>query len=334
MLYVTTRSSRDAYTVRRALYEAAAPDGGLYVPFRLVPMEQAQISGLLEQGFARCTAELLNIFFSTRLTAWDVDFCVGKNLCNISVMNHRIAIGELWHNQQRDFAWLVSRLSDRIKEETGENLSPDAWFGLAVRIGAIFGVFSELHRSGILEKGQQLDIAVAADDFSQAVAAWYARYLGLPIGTILCAASQRSCTWDLMNYGQMRTDAVPVNLERLIFLALGQDEATHFADVSRAGRPYSLTASQAEALRGGLFSAVVGPRRIKDIIPSVFNTNGYLLDPDSAQAYGGIQDYRAQAGEIRPTLILAEKCPSRRADDVAKAMGMTAGQLKQKFRFD
>lgn len=334
MLYVTTRSSRDAFTVSRVLRESSAPEGGLFVPFRLVPLAPERGRELLDMGFARCCAEILNLFFGSKLSAWDVDFCVGKNLCKTTVMNHRIAIAELWHNQQKDFDWVVTRLSARLKDTAPEVDVPNDLVRLIVRIAALVGAFSELHRSGVLEEGQVLDVSVASDDFSQACAAWYCRYLGLPIGTILCACSSLAGSWDLMNYGQMRTDQIPADLERLIYLTLGQEEAARFGAVCASGRPYTLSETQTATLRNGLFSAVVGPRRISDIIPSVYRTNSTLLGPLSAQAYGGIQDYRAKTGEVRPTLILAEKSPGRCADAVAKAMGMSVKQLMGQFHLD
>lgn len=332
MLYVTTRSDRDAFTASRVLNDAAAPDAGLFVPFRLNPLEPDRLAQLMNMGFARCTAEMMNLFFSSRLTGWDVDFCVGKNLCKVTVMNQRIAVAELWHNQQWDFQWMIRQLSARLKDTNAEEQIPNEWVSLAARIAGLFGTFSELHRSGILEDGQFIDVSVASDDYSQTVAAWYGRFLGLPIGNILCASSEYACSWDLLNYGQMRTDNLPAGLERLIYLALGQDEAARFASVSGASRPYNLTEEQTEKLRTGLFSAVVGTQRINSIIPSVYHTNEYLMDPKSALAFGGIQDFRAKTGEIRPTLILSEQSPSRCADAVAKAMGMTPRQLLDKFR--
>ena len=334
MLYVTTRSDRDAFTVSRALNDTLAPDGGQFVPFRLTPFSGERIAELLDMGFARCTAEILNVFFSTKLTGWDVDFCVGKNLCKTIVMNHRIAVAELWHNQQRDFDWLLARLAARLKDRGQESDVANNWVRLVVRIASVFGVFSELHRSGTLEKDQVLDIAVPADDFSQAVAAWYARYLGLNVGTILCACSRFSNSWDLFNYGQMRTDAVPGDLERLIYLSLGHEEAKRFASLADSGKVYTLNAEQTDVLRNGMFSAVIGAERVSSIIPRVQRTNEYLMAPMTALAFGGIQDYRAKNGEIRPTLILAEKSPACCADDVAKAMGMTVQQLKDRFSLD
>lgn len=339
MLYVTTRSNRDVYTAPRTLADDRGPDGGLYVPFRMPVLEDNQLNKLGKQSFGQWMADILNLFFSVRLTGWDVDFCIGRNSCKVNSMNYRLFIAEVWNNQEWDFQWTVKQLCKRLE---CENVSD--WARMAIRVGALFGVFSELRRCDCWDGRQPLDVAVPAGDFSAPMAAWYARHMGLPVGTIICACNENSNPWDLLNYGQMHTDSavintltpegdhgVPTDLERLICAVLGHDEALRYSAVNRSGRMYNLDTESAELIRKGMFAAVVGSKRMQSIIPSVAKTNNFLLDPYAALAYGGLQDFRAKTGEVRPTLIMMEKSPSRSVDVVAKAMGMPVRQLKEQY---
>ncbi len=79
MLYVTTRNNRDAYTAQRVLRENRGPDGGLYVPFREPVFSREEIDALKEKSFHQCVAEVLNRLFITKLTRWDVEFCVRQH---------------------------------------------------------------------------------------------------------------------------------------------------------------------------------------------------------------------------------------------------------------
>ena len=79
MLYVTTRNKHDAYTAHRTQLSDRAPDGGLYLPFRMVTWERQQVLALADKTFGQCVAETLNQFFACRLTGWDVDFSIGRN---------------------------------------------------------------------------------------------------------------------------------------------------------------------------------------------------------------------------------------------------------------
>ena len=76
MLYVTTRNKHDAYTAHRTLLADRAPDGGLYLPFRLVTLDHQQVLALANKTFGQCVAEILNRFFACQLTGWMWSFAL------------------------------------------------------------------------------------------------------------------------------------------------------------------------------------------------------------------------------------------------------------------
>ena len=69
MLYVSTRSKTDSFTAHRVLHEAAAPDGGMYAPFRFPHLNNMQLQQLQTASFSENVATILNLFFSADLTA-------------------------------------------------------------------------------------------------------------------------------------------------------------------------------------------------------------------------------------------------------------------------
>ena len=103
MLYVTTRNNRDAYTAQRVLRKNRGPDGGLYVPFREPVFSREEIDALKEKSFHQCVAEVLNRLFNTKLTRWDVEFCVGRYPVRLVNLPQRIIAGECWHNPEWTF---------------------------------------------------------------------------------------------------------------------------------------------------------------------------------------------------------------------------------------
>ena len=347
MLYVTTRSTRDAFTAPCTLREDRGADGGLYVPFRLPEFDEAYLASMKEKSFGQCVAEVLNQFFACRLTGFDVDFAIGRHACRLAPVNHKIAMAEVWHNQQWNFDWTLRRLSAKIRGDEDFTKAPTAWLSVAIRIAVFFGIYGQMCRKECLEPGQSLDIAVAAGDFSAPMAAWFARKMGLPVNTIVAVSNENSGPWDLFYHSQLHTDGVamttdtpegdhvvPPGLEWLVSGTLGQEETARFVDVCRRGRLYTLTDEEAEQLRSGMFSAVISTRRMKTIISSVRQTHDYLLDPYSALAYGGLLDYRAKTGEVRPVLLLAEKSPLCAASVVANALGISVQQLRTQLHLN
>lgn len=343
MLYVTTRSNRDAFTAQRALCEIRAADGGLYVPFRDPQFTSEEIDALKGKSFNQCVAEVLNRLFNTRLTSWDVDFSIGRYAVRLKRMRHRMLVGECWHNLESNFSRTISNLTNLIRADRQEDLPCGDWAGVGIRIAVLFGIFGELMRAGIADQEKTVDIAVVSGDFSSPMSAWYARKWGLPIGNIVCCCNENGNLWDFICHGQMRTDnvavktiipdadiVVPDSLERLIHAYGGVDEVLRFVESVRRGSSYYIDSKMLSEMRKGIYVTVTSERRVLSTIPNVYATHSYVLSPYTALAYAGLQDYRSRTGENRIALILSEKSPILDAAVVASAMGISEEQL-QKF---
>lgn len=344
MLYVTTRNKNDAHTAHKTLTADRAPDGGLFVPFQMPSLSKDDILALKDKSFGQSVADILNLFFSARLDGWDVDFCIGRYPVKLAPMSHRIVVAETWHNPDWDFARMVRNLFSRIYGNDDPKDIPSNWAWIAVRIATLFGLYGCLLQQGLADPDSTLDVAVAAGDFSAPIAVWYAREMGLPVGTIICSCNDNGNVWDLLHHGQMRTDAiavqtntplcdhsVPSDIERLIFGCTDTSEVNNFVDCCNQRHIYAPDEEKLKSIRSGIFAAVVSQERMESVIRNVYHTNAYSLDPYSALAYGGLQDYRASVGEGRTTLLLSEQSPVCSAATVAAAMGITEQQLKERL---
>lgn len=336
MLYVTTRSNRDAYTAHRALRENRGPDGGMYLPFRTPRLSQADLDALGEKPFNQCVAEVLNLLFNAKLTCWDVDFCVGRYPVRLDCLRNRIVMAESWHNPDGTFERMVKDLAAHLC--VGEPAMPGDWTRIAVRIAVLFGIFGELKRAGI---DQTVDISMVSGDFSAPISAWYARQWGLPIGNLVCCCNENNSLWDLICHGQLRTDAVsiatavreadvtiPSDLERLIYECGGALEVQRYLDACRQGGMYCPNDAVLTSLRKGLYVSVVSSQRMDTTIPNVYRTHSYVLSPYSALAYAGLLDYRAKTGETGYCIVLTEKSPACDAEAVSRMLGITVEEMK------
>lgn len=311
MLYITTRDQRDAFTAARPLAQNTASDGGLYVPFRLPEYTLDEIAALREKTFGKTVAEILNVFFSARLTGWDVDFAIGRNPVKLYAMNHRMVIAELWRNPGSVYNYTVQRIYNRLCQGVITADEPTLWVKVAVRIAVLFAVFGELMRSGITDVTKPVDLAVSADDFSAPMAAWFARQMGLPIATIVCGCNADSGLWELVRRGEYNTasQAQNVNLshEWLIQATLGCEEVRRYQERCALRRSYTVSEGALSMLNKGLYVAVVGDARITSVMTSVYKTGSYRLSSNAAIAYGALQDQRASTTEGRAALLLADE---------------------------
>ena len=345
MLYVTTTEKNDAYTAARTYLEDRGPGGGLFLPRQLPVFTQEELSALVKESFGDRIAKILNVFFSTKLTGWDVDSGIGRCPVKAATMSHRIFLLELWQNLDGSYEKLEKILAEKIRNDGNMDVSVSSWLRIAIRIALLFASYAELVRSKALEWETPVDVSVVSGDLSAVMTLWYARQMGFPVDNIICSCNENCALWDLLNHGELKTDTqtihtttpladvgLPIELERMIYSALGWDGAKEFLRICRDKGIYVPPAEEFDRLRNGLFTAVVSRARVDVLISSVYRTNSYLIGPYTALAYGGLTDYRAKTGESRTALILAERSPVQDAAVVAEAMGITEEQLLTQLR--
>lgn len=329
MLYVTTRSKNDFYTANRALCENHSPDGGLFLPMRIPHYDAEQIRVLKDHTFFENTSDILNLFFSTHISPWDVKVCFGRNPIRLTSVGPRITVAEFWHNMDASYHNVAKRLYNKMT--AGINDAPSNWANIAIRIAALFGLFGELD----ITEPETVDLCVTADNFSVPMAAWYARSMGLPIGRILCACNENSAIWDLIQRGSFHTGSLSweqgeresLGLEQLIYCTLGMEEVLRYCEVCQSKGIYQLSQLQFQTLSNGFSAEVVGCNRIGSVISSVFGTQHYVMDPNTAISYGCLQDHRATTGERRDTLLLADQSPLLFQDTITQAAGISQEKL-------
>lgn len=340
MLYVTTRSIQDAFTAYRAIHQDRGPDGGFFAPMKLPVFTQKDILRLSKKSFGQNIADVVNVFFGTKITGWDVDVTIGRRVFTTKLVGHRTHMGHLWNDAYESFQDVVRALAVLVRPElTIEDALPE-WLDLGIRIAYMFGIFGELLSSGVANIEKGIDVAVASETFATPMALWYARRMGLPVRTIVCGCNENGIVWDLLHRGVADTGAlavktstpeadfaVPPGLERLVFAALGHEEAVRYWRCCTEGKSYTLSEVAAETISKGMFAAVVSMDRVSTILPSVYRTNRYILEPYGALAYGALADYRARTGAVGLALALTERSPGQQAALVAEYMQITPEEL-------
>ena len=342
MLYVSTRNRNETYTAARALSEDRCPDGGFYVPIRLPYFDKSDISCLKDRSFSQNVAEIINLFFGTRLDSWSVEFAIGRYPVKTVNLSGREAVAETWHNPSWKFERLARGIEKAILQSDRISPVPSDWLMVATRIAVLFGIFGELIRDGM---EMPVDVALPNGDFSGPMAARYAREMGLPIGNILCCCNDNNGSWRLLHKGEIRTEGIPIptatpacdhvvakDLERLVSDVLGGKAAAGFAHACAQGNTVYLEPEQQAALRKGMYAPVTGFRRLESAVSNLYQNYGYLPDPCTALCYSGILDYRSVTGEGRKVLIISEESPGYSFAFLAKCLGLSPWELKNRMK--
>ena len=343
MLYVTTRDKSNVATSYPTLTSDTAACGGLYIPFQPVSLNYDEIRAMKDKTFCQSVADVLNMFFSSKLDAWDVACCIGTNPMIIVPLSHKTTVVELWNNPEWCLSRFVRNLNCRLLGNAA-SVELHNWADITIRIAILTGIITRVIGSEVLEHGKTIDISLAAGDFAMPMAAWYARNMGLPIGNIIVACNDNSEVWELLHHGEgnfgatVQTSAtpkcdvaIPCNIERLVYETLGEEGIPAYVNALSSKGIYNLTEEQLERFAKGMFGAVVSQSRMESVIRNVYSTKNYVLSPYSALAYGALQDYRATKGESGHALILAEEGPLSSAALVSETIGITKEALRNQL---
>ena len=181
------------------------------------------------------------------------------------------------------------------------------WAYIAIEIALLFGLYVAAETI----PAQGLDVAVESSDFADITAIEYAKQMGLPINRIVCATNENGSVWDLFTKGDFNTTSeLPMYLECFLFARLGKDAVVQYLQACEKKRIYRADVQQLQTLNDNVFCSVVSVNRVDSIISGMHRANGYVLDPSTAVAYGGLQDYRANGGLNQDTLLLAKQRPA------------------------
>ena len=315
MLYQNTRNKIDTYTAHRVLHREATIGEGQILPMTLPTFDEDKLQQVLSLHFAETVSEILNVFFPGKITALDISFALGKAPARVDAIGQKVLMGVFWDNQSRSAEHLINTINDKLCDEAQK---PTTWTRICIQIAVLFGLFADLKRQGV----EQADVAVAAGHMETAFAVWYARNMGLPVGTIICVCNENSNCWDFLRRGSLNTGAqtvntalpemdvqLPLHLESLLFATLGRNAVEEYLNTANHAGIYTLDEEQLQVVNDGIYACAVGSNRVADVISSVAKTDRYALDGYAAAVYGGVQDYRAKTGRNSHTLVWADHSP-------------------------
>ena len=303
MLYLTTRNKADSFTAYKVLRSASAPDGGQFLPMQIPVLTDIQLAALEQMTFGETTAFMLNLFFGTQLTGWDVDFAIGRQAMSLADAGHRVSVAETWHNPAGSHNYMVNRLYTLALGESAGTRMPSLWFYTVIDIAVLFAAHSKYCRMDIY----QFDLALQTGDLQLLLALRYAQKMGLPTGKILLGCQEGDGLWEFISYGDYSTSRnnLPSGMEALLWLEFGSAITAEYLKAVEKRGIYKLPIMQLDQLRDGVFVAVVGDGRAKDVASGVLRTTGYKMDQSTARAFGAMQDYRSKFGDKRDTLLFA-----------------------------
>ncbi len=210
---------------------------------------------------------------------------------------------------------------------------------LAPQVVYYFKAYADLMKAGRIQEGELIDFVVPTGNFGDILAGYFAKHMGLPVGTLVCASNANDVLTEFIRTGVYdrnrpfyRTVSpsmdilVSSNLERLLFLLCGCDDkyvAARMSELKEKGR-YKISDDLLQKLQAEFWAGCCDDAGTKASIADVWTKYGYLCDTHTAVAWNVAQQYAAAGLSDRPLVVLSTASAYKFPAAVLDAIGVAA----------
>ena len=211
------------------------------------------------------------------------------------------------------------------------------WGRVLPQLVYYISAYCDLLASGEIKNGDPINVCVPTGNFGNILACYYAKKMGLPVKTMLCASNANNVLTDFIKTGVYDRNRpfytttspsmdilISSNLERLLFDLCGSDEEVrgYMQALNESGH-YEVSQSIKDKIKENFACGFCDDSRTLNTIEKVFDSTGYLMDTHTAVAYTVLQDYRAATADDTPAVIASTASPFKFCDSVLNALGVT-----------
>ena len=203
--------------------------------------------------------------------------------------------------------------------------------------------YAKLLAHGEITDGEPVNVTVPTGNFGNILAAYFAKRMGVPIAKLICASNENKVLYDFFSTGKYDRNRefilttspsmdilISSNLERLIYLSTGCDgEKTRglMESLSRTGA-YTVD-SEMRAFLTDFIGGYATQDQDGEMIKTLFQKTGYLVDTHTGVAAAVYQDYRKKTGDETKTVIASTASPYKFSRSVMEAVQGPKGEVDE-----
>lgn len=194
--------------------------------------------------------------------------------------------------------------------------------------------YGKMVGNGEIQSGDEINVTVPTGNFGNILAAYFAKQMGAPIKTLICASNDNKVLYDFFRTGTydrkrefMLTSSpsmdilISSNLERLIYLSAGSDAAVNKRLMDELGREgaYTVTDEMKEFMKdfcGGYATEEENAAEIRRL----YEDTGYIIDTHTGVASCVYRNYVRETGDRTPAVIASTASPYKFSHSVMEAV--------------
>ena len=200
----------------------------------------------------------------------------------------------------------------------------------------VYYVYSyvKLLAEGKISEGEKLNFTVPTGNFGNILAAYIAKEMGLPVNKLICASNENKVLYDFFNTGVYNRNRdfkltnspsmdilISSNLERLIYLIAGEDDAKNKDLMSKLVNEgeYEITPDMKSKLADFVGGSASEEQTLGQI-RKLYEDTGYVIDTHTAVASFVYDEYKKNTGDEAKTVIASTASPYKFTPNVMSAI--------------
>ena len=207
---------------------------------------------------------------------------------------------------------------------------------IAPQIVYYFSGYLDMLNAGSIAPGESISVAVPTGNFGNILSAYYAKQMGLPVKTLICASNRNKVLFDFIRTGTYdkrrsfyRTSSpsmdilVSSNLERMLYLLADGDAAltAEYMQLLSAEGCYSIREDMRARLQKDFTAYWTDEEGTAASIRLTKERCHYLPDTHTAVALDAVRQFRAETGSGDKVLVAATASPFKFPGTVLQALG-------------
>ena len=209
------------------------------------------------------------------------------------------------------------------------------WGRLVPQIVYYVSAYCDMIAAGELKNGEEMNVVVPTGNFGNILAAYYAKRMGIPVKTLVCASNANNVLTDFLTTGTYDKNRdfycttspsmdilISSNLERLLFHLCGENDAQireWMSELAEKGK-YTVTDDVESKIKELFAAGCCDDIETKATIGKVFAEKKYLCDTHTAVAVKVYDDYKVKTGDVTPTVIASTANPYKFSASVLSAI--------------
>lgn len=209
------------------------------------------------------------------------------------------------------------------------------WGRLVPQIVYYFSAYCDLIDMGSIKAGEQMNVVVPTGNFGNILAGYYAKQMGLPIKTLVCASNSNNVLTDFLKTGTYNKNRdfytttspsmdilISSNLERLLYHMSGENDAlvAELMEKLNKNGAYTVSDELIKKIQSVFDAGFTAEENVDNTIKTHFEKYNYLCDTHTAVAVKVYDEYVKTTGDDIVTVIDSTASPYKFSASVLSAV--------------